>query len=135
MVNSVLKALAGCKRERVESFIVGRQLIERFQVSATFLAVLFCHSWDFLPLLTVNSLKIFLLEDKIIQFSLAYTMRNVLNIAITEMVYKEAHNATIRDNTCPSSSGGITAEREGFHWSEQLQGIILGAFFWGYVRI
>lgn len=61
-------------------------------------------------------------------------MRNVLNIAITEMVYKEGHNATIRDNTCPAPGGGFVAEREGFHWSEQLQGIILGAFFWGYVR-
>lgn len=60
-------------------------------------------------------------------------MRNILNIAITEMVYKAAHNSTIRDNTCPSPGGGVSAEREGFHWSEELQGVILGAFYWGYV--
>lgn len=65
----------------------------------------------------------------------AYTMRAVLNISITEMVYKEEHNGTkIRDNTCPTPGGAYVPERLGYEWSEQLQGIILGAFFWGYVR-
>jgi hypothetical protein len=65
----------------------------------------------------------------------AYTMRSVLNIAITEMVYREGHNKTVFDNSCPAPGGGFVAEREGFHWSEQLQGGILGAFFWGYVSL
>jgi len=60
-------------------------------------------------------------------------MRSVLNIAITEMVFKEGHNQTETDNTCIASGGGYVEERDGFRWSEQLQGIILGAFFWGYV--
>lgn len=60
-------------------------------------------------------------------------MRNILNIAITEMVYKEAHNSTIRDDTCPTPGISFTPEREGYDWSEQLQGVILGAFYWGYV--
>ncbi|CRK93649.1 CLUMA_CG007178, isoform A [Clunio marinus] len=63
----------------------------------------------------------------------AYTMRSILNIAITEMTYKEGYNATIHDNTCPSPDGETyIPPREGFEWSEQLQGIILGAFYWGY---
>lgn len=61
-------------------------------------------------------------------------MRAILNISITEMTYKAAHNETIRDNTCPAPGGGVVAERLGFDWSESLQGVILGAFFWGYVR-
>lgn len=59
-------------------------------------------------------------------------MRNVLNIAITEMVYRQGHNTTIHDNTCQGPNGGFVQERDGYHWSEQLQGVILGAFFWGY---
>jgi hypothetical protein len=62
-------------------------------------------------------------------------MRAILNISITEMVYREGYNKSVFDNTCPAPGGGFVAEREGFDWSEQLQGIILGAFFWGYVRI
>lgn len=65
----------------------------------------------------------------------AYTMRAVLNISITEMVYREGHDAKIRDNTCPAPGGEYVEERLGFEWSEKLQGVILGAFFWGYVRI
>lgn len=63
-------------------------------------------------------------------------MRSVLNIAITEMVHREAfdpNNRTNFDNTCPSHDGKYVPAREGFMWSEQLQGVILGAFFWGYV--
>lgn len=63
-------------------------------------------------------------------------MRSVLNIAITEMVHREAFDPNNRanfDNTCPSPDGEYVPAREGFMWSEQLQGVILGAFFWGYV--
>lgn len=49
------------------------------------------------------------------------------------MVYREAHNASVSlDNTCPASGGGVVSERLGFEWSEKLQGVILGAFYWGY---
>lgn len=61
-------------------------------------------------------------------------MRNILNISITEMVYREGYNKTIFDDSCPAPGGGVVAEREGFLWSENLQGIIIGAFYWGYVR-
>lgn len=60
-------------------------------------------------------------------------MRSVLNISITEMVYRQAHNVTIHDNTCPVPGGGYEGVRDGFMWSQKLQGVILGAFFWGYV--
>ena len=59
-------------------------------------------------------------------------MRSVLNIAITEMTYRAASNKTIYDNTCPADDGGFLKERPGYMWSEQLQGIILGSFYWGY---
>ena len=61
-------------------------------------------------------------------------MRSVLNITITQMVYREGHAKEINDNTCPAPEDFVD-ERLGFDWSEQLQGIILGAFFWGYVSI
>lgn len=62
-------------------------------------------------------------------------MRNVLSIAITEMTYREARNQTIYDDTCPASDIHMGEERQGYHWSEQLQGIILGAFYWGYTLL
>lgn len=68
----------------------------------------------------------------------AYTMRICLSVAITEMVVKKPYNNdTDRegdfcipedlDDGTPASTGGD------FDWSENTQGIILGAFFWGYV--
>lgn len=59
-------------------------------------------------------------------------MRNVLSIAITEMTYRASQNGTIYDNTCPAESEGFSKERPGYEWSEQLQGIILSSFFYGY---
>lgn len=58
-------------------------------------------------------------------------MRNVLSIAITEMTYRAAKNTTIYDDTCPSDDESFSNERLGYEWSESLQGIILGAFYWG----
>jgi hypothetical protein len=62
-------------------------------------------------------------------------MRSVLNITITQMVYEEAKNGSSSgDLTCPADGGDkFKPERDGFHWSEELQGHILGAFFYGYV--
>ncbi|CAO1319250.1 unnamed protein product [Diamesa serratosioi] len=67
----------------------------------------------------------------------AYTMRICLNLAITEMVIKKAlsDDTEVKGEVCVAP-GGNSTEIMGsgtFEWSEQLQGIILGAFFWGYV--
>lgn len=64
----------------------------------------------------------------------AYTMRICLNVAITEMV-KKKNASEAHGDFCPvddSAEGGDSGGGD-FEWSEQLQGIILGAFFWGYV--
>lgn len=65
----------------------------------------------------------------------AYTMRICLNVAITEMTVKKyVNNGTgeLPEGTCPadpnSPPGG--QGKGTFEWDEQLQGIILGAFFW-----
>lgn len=60
-------------------------------------------------------------------------MRNILNIAIVKMVHKENETTTIHDNTCPAPLGEGSMGHDGFDWSEKLQGVILGAFYWGYV--
>jgi MFS family permease len=59
-------------------------------------------------------------------------MRNVLSIAITEMTYREGHDKKEYDDTCPSDDESFINGRPGYEWSEKLQGVILGAFFWGY---
>lgn len=65
-------------------------------------------------------------------------MRICLSVAITEMVKKTVSNSSIEaGDTCPviddgSGSGGV--ENTGlFEWSEELQGLILSSFYWGYV--
>lgn len=77
--------------------------------------------------------KFFLLDHVWLKIFTAYTMRSVLNISITEMVYRQGHNETIHDNTCPVPGGGYVPVRDGFMWSQKLQGVILGSFYWGYV--
>lgn len=66
----------------------------------------------------------------------AYTMRICLNVAITEMVVKhpipENSNGS---NYCPEGAAGDDIGGGEYEWSEALQGVILGAFFWGYVRL
>lgn len=67
----------------------------------------------------------------------AYTMRICLNVAITEMVIKNAisEDIEVKGEVCVAPGGNSTEIIGGgtFYWSEQLQGVILGAFFWGYV--
>ena len=66
----------------------------------------------------------------------AYAMRVCLNITITQMVVKVVHNTTLNNNECPAGDGGGGTKAQGeFEWSEQLQGVILSSFYWGYVRI
>lgn len=67
----------------------------------------------------------------------AYTMRVCLNIAITQMVRKRAHSENADGGTCP---GGYDIhvdsedmETSGFDWNEETQGIILSAFYYGYI--
>lgn len=65
----------------------------------------------------------------------AYTMRICLNVAITEMVKKKNSTDDAKGDFCPidESAGGHDSSGGDFEWTENLQGIILGAFFWGYV--
>lgn len=66
----------------------------------------------------------------------AYTMRICLNVAITEIV-KKVNQSDYEGDFCPIEEddlgGGNTSGGGQFEWSEQLQGVILGAFYWGYV--
>lgn len=65
----------------------------------------------------------------------AYTMRICLNVAITEMV-KKTNQSENTGTFCPIDdevTGGGGEDGGQFVWSETLQGVILGAFFWGYV--
>lgn len=66
----------------------------------------------------------------------AYTMRICLNVAITEMTIKKHKNASVDQGICVVEGGSnstVIANHGTFDWDEELQGIILGAFFWGYV--
>lgn len=67
----------------------------------------------------------------------AYTMRICLNVAITQMVKKKPYDdeGVSGKQFCPVNLNDTSSESDGgdFEWSESLQGIILGAFFWGYV--
>lgn len=66
----------------------------------------------------------------------AYAMRVCLNVAITEMVMKKTNNTDETGDYCPvqdEASGGSSSSGGEYEWSESLQGIILGAFFWGYI--
>ncbi|XP_018323710.1 putative inorganic phosphate cotransporter isoform X2 [Agrilus planipennis] len=70
----------------------------------------------------------------------SYTMRGTMSIAITEMVVTVARNSTSSsDDTCSgessssSSSQAVTNPDLLFDWNEATQGLILSAFYWGYV--
>ncbi|KAL1117414.1 hypothetical protein AAG570_004740 [Ranatra chinensis] len=68
----------------------------------------------------------------------AYSMRGCLSLAITEMVV-DAHKNKVIDiddpYACPGElivKNGTNPENE-FDWDEKTQGLILSAFYWGYV--
>lgn len=65
----------------------------------------------------------------------AYTMRICLSVAITEMVKKTTSNSSVElGETCPASDDVDDSLPTGeFEWDEELQGLILSAFYWGYV--
>lgn len=63
----------------------------------------------------------------------AYTMRNCLSIAITEMVKKYPSNGTA-EGECVADEGSNSGSGKGtYEWSESLQGVILASFYVGYV--
>lgn len=72
-----------------------------------------------------------------------YAMRVNMNVAIVSMVDQSAVERTTRESNCNISSAildpiataeNVTAPKQGqFSWSPKTQGIILGAFFWGYI--
>ncbi|CAG9094103.1 hypothetical protein JYU34_012843 [Plutella xylostella] len=70
----------------------------------------------------------------------AYTMRVCLNIAITQMVRKKPSSGSVDDGSCPAQDVVTDytlivddAEPTGFDWDEQTQGLILSAFYYGYI--
>lgn len=90
------------------------------------------------------SLKGFIIPQRVVlsimgffALTMAYAMRVCLNVAITEMVIKKGNESeSDGQQYCPvqdDESGGSSGRGE-YEWSEQLQGIILGSFFWGYVK-
>ncbi|KAL9705868.1 hypothetical protein quinque_009386 [Culex quinquefasciatus] len=74
-----------------------------------------------------------------------YTMRVCLNLAITEMVLPKVVNATANGTLIRLSPCGVDLDGKAFMargsspefsryaWDETTQGLILSAFFWGYV--
>ncbi|XP_024084290.1 putative inorganic phosphate cotransporter isoform X2 [Cimex lectularius] len=67
----------------------------------------------------------------------AYAMRGCLSLAITVMVYHppSSSNAHSDPNACPGElpTKNTTNSDYEFDWNEQTQGLILSAFYWGYV--
>ncbi|XP_052895472.1 putative inorganic phosphate cotransporter isoform X1 [Anopheles moucheti] len=65
----------------------------------------------------------------------AYTMRISLSIAITEMVNKTGGASEDEAGVCPIDDSANPDDYTGgeFDWDEELQGIILSSFYWGYV--
>lgn len=81
---------------------------------------------------------------------LAYMLRISLSYAITEMAVKPHQNATMSPDVCPpfeQSFNNQTARSrretvrslfssdndEKYEWSQSTQGLILSAFYWGYI--
>lgn len=69
-----------------------------------------------------------------------YTLRNCLSIAITEMVLKVKHNESISSSAdyCEVHNSSDNNDYDyndpnKFTWDEELQGLILSSFYWGYL--
>lgn len=64
----------------------------------------------------------------------AYTMRICLSIAITEMVNKTG-SIDHDEGVCPIDDDANPEDFTGgeFNWDQELQGVILSSFYWGYV--
>nr|XP_053649655.1 sialin-like [Cherax quadricarinatus] len=67
--------------------------------------------------------------------AIQYSMRVNLSIAIVDMVIGDSNSTYDNyDDTCPLPDAGDnhTALAGNFEWDEQTQGLVLGAFYWGY---
>lgn len=65
----------------------------------------------------------------------AYTMRITLSVAITQMVVPLVYDKNSTHAICEPEAGlpGQTPVHHGtYDWSQELQGIILSSFYWGY---
>lgn len=63
----------------------------------------------------------------------AYTMRICLSVAIIEMVKKNPSSGHLDELECPAGEGSTEVHTGTFEWSQELQGVILSSFYWGYV--
>ena len=73
-------------------------------------------------------------------FTCEYMMRNLLSIAITQIVKRQYYeDRLIEGEVCPSDSDNSTTIDGGdtvtgvYDWSEAIQGVILSSFYWGYI--
>lgn len=73
-------------------------------------------------------------------FVVEYMMRNLLSIAITQIVKKTyTDESIISGEVCPAENdthntdGDFIVNDGIYEWSEALQGVILSAFYWGYI--
>lgn len=74
-------------------------------------------------------------------FTCEYMMRNLLSIAITQIVQQTYwDNSTINGERCPAPANSSNASDEDdatptgtYEWSEAVQGLILSSFYMGYI--
>lgn len=65
----------------------------------------------------------------------AYTMRITLSVAITQMVVRPTYSNDSSHAICEpeENESGLPSVHHGtYEWSQELQGIILSSFYWGY---
>lgn len=66
----------------------------------------------------------------------AYTMRITLSVAITKMSKRPPNrNSSADSGMCPDDlpDGHVYVDEGIYDWSQEMQGIILSSFYWGYV--
>ncbi|CAG9798968.1 unnamed protein product [Chironomus riparius] len=74
-------------------------------------------------------------------FTCEYMMRNLLSIAITQIVQKQYDTSqSIMGEVCPADNETLSNDidnelggRGTYDWSEAVQGVILSSFYWGYI--
>lgn len=74
-------------------------------------------------------------------FTVEYMMRNLLSIAITQIVKKTyTEESIISGEVCQGNNETFIEDEDGnvvnegaYDWSEALQGVVLSSFYWGYI--